>query len=512
MPAKDQLDVLFNPKSVAVVGASPNPQNFGGTGFLAQLHRIGFPGKLYPVNPKAADVMGLKAYSNLQSIPEPVDLVIIAIRATGVPHVLEDCITAGITNIHLFSSGFGETGEEEGRQLERQIVEIIQRGGLNVVGPNCMGIWVPGSKLAGWGAKPAGTGPLAFLSQSGGHGEIITSYAQGLGVHFSKLVSFGNASGLQVVDFLEYFRDDPDTGIIALYLEGIKDGNRVTQLVKEINRTKPVIVWKGGLTDAGSRAVASHTGSMAGEGRIWDGFFAGTGAVRVNSLEEIVDVVLAFLHLTPPHGRRALLLGGGGGNSVAYADICSREGLDVPPISEETRKELNTFIGLAGNSTRNPLDVWFVQKEIDLFRRAMTLSVADPAIDLAIIDRMVGDFFDEGDGDKGPQYEVYERRQRDVNDFIIDFAKNNPGNKPLVVTINTYGNERHNAASAARLRRVFTAAGVPAYASPESAARALARFIQYHEFQKRERLGLSEDLPLQVQSDSTHQKLEDKDL
>ncbi len=480
MPLKDELDILFNPKSVAVVGASANPQGSfgGGTSFLARLQRIGFPGKLYPVNPKGGIVLGLKAYPDLQSIPDPVDLVIIAVRADRVPQVLEDCISAGTKNIHIFSSGFSETGEEAGLQLGRQIIEIIQRGSLNVVGPNCMGIWVPGSKLTGWGAKPDGTGPLAFISQSGGHGEIITSYAQGLGVYFSKLVSFGNASGLQVADYLEYLRDDPDTGIIALYLEGIKEGNRVMQLVKEINRTKPVIVWKGGLTDSGSRAVSSHTGSMAGEKKIWDGFFAQTGAVRVNSLEEIVDVVLAFLHLTPPRGRRALLLGGGGGNSVAYADICSRQGLEVPPISDKTREELNTFIGLAGNSTRNPLDVWDVQGEIDLFRRAMTLAVADPAIDLAIVDRMVGDFFEDGDSDGAK-----EKRQHDINDLIIDFAKNNPDHKPLVVTINMYGNDRYSAALAARIRRVFTAAGVPAYPSPESAARALSRFIQYHEFQ-----------------------------
>lgn len=484
-----ELEKMFSPKSVAVVGASAKPQGWGGTSFVAQLQQVGFSGKLYPINTKAEDVLGLKAYSNVQSIPGPVDLVIIAIPAPGVPGVLEDCIAAGSKNVHIFSSGFGETGEEEGRQLERRVFDIIRKGNLRVVGPNCMGLWVPASKLTAWGAKPLATGSLAFLSQSGGHGEIITSYAQGFGVFFSKIISFGNALGLQVVDYLEYLGQDPDTKMIAIYLEGIKDGNKVTQLVKEINRTKPVIVWKGGLTGSGSRAVASHTGSLAGESRIWDGFFAQTGAIRVNSLEEIVDIAMAFLHLPPPRGRRALLLGGGGGNSVAYADICSRRGLEIPPLSDETRNELNTFIRLAGNSTRNPLDVWEVQHNFKAFRRSIELSVADPAIDLAIIDRMVGDFFTDDDSindkKKADLYEMLKKQQQEVNDFIIDFAKNNPGKKPLVVTINMYGGDLYNASAAVRQRQAFATAGVPAYSSTDSAARALARFVKYHEFQSR---------------------------
>jgi len=479
---------MFFPESVAVVGASANPRGWGGTSFVGQLKERGFPGKLYPINRKGEDVLGLRGYSNLQSVPQPPDLVMIAIPASGVPEALEDCIAAGVRNVHIFSSGFGETGEEEGRQLEQRIVEIIQRGNLRVVGPNCMGIWVPASRLTAWGAGPRGCGSLAFISQSGGHGEILTSYAQSFGVYFSKIVSFGNGKGLQVVDYLEYLAQDPDTEIISLYLEGIREGNRVTHLVREINRSKPVIVWKGGLTDSGSRAVASHTGSMAGEGRIWDAFFAQTGAVRVTSLEEIVDVALTFLHLQPPGGRRVLLLGGGGGNSVAYADICGRQGLVVPPLSDETRNQLNGFIRLAGNSTRNPLDVWDVQNNFDALRRVMDLAVADPAIDLAIVDRMVGDFFeDDSDADRERDNEAHRERQRKVTDFITDFSETHPEKKPMVVTINTYGGDLHNASTAVRMRRALAEAGIPAYTTPESAARALARYVQYHEFQRRSR-------------------------
>jgi acyl-CoA synthetase (NDP forming) len=271
---------------------------------------------------------------------------------------------------------------------------------------------------------------------------------------------------------------DPDTDIITMYLEGVRDGNGFTGLIREINRTKPVIIWKGGLTESGSRAVASHTGSLAGESRIWDAFFAQTGAVRVNSLEEIIDVVLAFQHLRPPKGRRTLLLGGGGGNSVAFADICGRQGLQIPPLSENTRDELNTFIRLAGNSTRNPLDLWMVQWDARLFRRVIERSIADPVIDLAIVDRVVGDF----DADFYDEQHREERikEYRDANEFLTGLARKNPHNKPLVITTNMYGNNLHYSGPAERLRREFISAGVPAYGSLESAARALDRFIAYH--------------------------------
>jgi len=474
MQDRHELDSMFYPKSVAIVGASPNPGGFGGTFFLTRIIDSGFSGAIYPVNSKAPEVQGFKAYPDMKSLPEPVDFVIIATPAGTVPQILEDCITAGVKNVHIFTSGFGETGEEEGRRLEEKITEIIRRGGLQVVGPNCMGIYVPASKLTGWGVKPEGTGSIAFVSQSGGHGEFLTGYAQGLGINFSKIISYGNASGLQAVDFLEYLADDPDTSIITMYLEGIEDGSRFTQLVRTINRIKPVLIWKGGLTESGSRAVVAHTGSLAGEGRAWDAFFAQTGAIRVFSLEDILDVAMAF-YLTPPRGRRVLLLGGGGGNSVAAADICDREGLEVPRLSEKTQKELNAFIRLAGNSVRNPLDVWEVMENIDSLRSCMELAVADPVIDVVIVDRHVGNIYDDSPTEK--------QLQQEINDFIIEFAQKNTFNKTLVMSTNLFGNTPEVAASAVMVRKEFATAGVPAYSSQVNAARALSRLIKYHEFQ-----------------------------
>ena len=478
MAQSHELDAMFYPGSVAVVGASANPASWGGTSFLSRLQKLGFPGKLYPVNPRDTEILGLKAYPSVKDIPQPPDLAIIAVPASVVPQVLRDCIATGVKNVHIFSSGFAETGLEEGRRLDREITKIIQEGGLRVVGPNCMGLYIPRSKLAYWGAEPVGSGSVAFLSQSGGHAEMLSEYAQDLGVYFSKMVSFGNARGLQAVDFLEYLAQDPETSIITMYLEGIRDGNRFAQLIRSINRTKPVIIWKGGLTESGTRAVASHTGSLAGEERVWNAFFTQTGAVRADSLQEIIDVVMAFLYLKPPRGRRALLIGGGGGNSVAMADICNREGLEVPHLAEETRQKLNDFISLAGNSARNPVDAWMLQNNVELFKRALELSVADPIVDLVILDQYTWNADD--DDIPGNKQEADK-----VGDFLIDFARSNQFGKPVVLALNGRFNAPGSATSTARLWRKFALAGIPTYVSQQSASRALSRFIGYHQYQQK---------------------------
>jgi acyl-CoA synthetase (NDP forming) len=470
------LNSLFFPKSVAVVGASANPAGWGGTSFLQRLKKRGFTGRLYPVNPKSNEVEGLKCYPNVQSIPEIPDHVVISTPATAVPQILRDCITANVKNVHIFSSGFSETGEEEGQKLDEEITEIIKNSDLRVVGPNCMGIWVAASKLCAWGAEPQGMGSLAFLSQSGGHGEYLSELGQSLGVYFSKIISFGNARGLQAYDFLEYLETDHDTKMIACYFEGMKDGNRVAKLIRRINRTKPVFVWKGGLTTSGAQAVSSHTGSLAGEERIWKAFYAQTGAVPVGSLEEIIDTAMAFQHLKPARGKRTLIMGGGGGNSVALADICGREGLEVPRVTDATRQELNKFIRLAGNSTRNPLDIWSVQDTPEDFKKAFDLGLADPNVDVAIMEKQIGWESDEPDR--------MERRKK-ADEAHIDYCKNNTSGKPIVVAATTMANMEGPSAYRAQLITKFAVAGIPTYPSTVSAARALSRFVAYHEFQSR---------------------------
>ncbi|MDY6842836.1 MAG: CoA-binding protein, partial [Thermodesulfobacteriota bacterium] len=262
----------FNPKAIAVVGVSaidpdslPKGRFLGGLGFVQNLKERGFSGRIYPINPKAKEIAGLKVYPNVASVPEPVDLVVVAVPAKALASVFEDCIAANAKNIHVFTAGFEETGEEEGKRLGQEIKEIAQRGGLRIVGPNCMGLYVPSARLAMWHEGCTQGGAVAFLSQSGRIAQDYVEYAQGCGIKFSKVISYGNALTLDCTDFLEYLAHDPETRIIGMYLEGLKDGRRLTEQIKKINSDKPVIIWKGGLTEPGSRAVSSHTASMAGE-------------------------------------------------------------------------------------------------------------------------------------------------------------------------------------------------------------------------------------------------------
>ncbi len=274
------LDKMIHARSIAFIGANRS----GGRGFpglFANIQAFGFSGKLYPINPRADEINGIRAYPSLLALPEPVDLVIIAVPAPLVPAALQDCIAFGSRNIHIFSSGFQETGEEEGIILQREIERIAREGRLNVIGPNCMGLYVPASRILTWSEAPAESGPVSMISQSGGNAQDFTNYASArFGIYFNKVISYGNALTLDSTDFLEYLGNDEGSRIITMYLEGIKNGRRLLQLLTRINRRKPVIILKGGLTESGARAVSSHTGSMAGGEKIWDAVFRQSGAVQ----------------------------------------------------------------------------------------------------------------------------------------------------------------------------------------------------------------------------------------
>ena len=233
---------------------------------------------------------------------------------------LKDCAASGSKNVHIFSSGFKETGEPEGLRLQGQIEKIAAEGKLNVIGPNCMGLYVPKSRIVTWVAPPEESGPIAFITQSGGHAQDFTNYASThFGLYFSKVISYGNALTMDSTDFLEYLSHDEETKVIAMYLEGVKNGRKLLDLMTRINRKKPILLLKAGLTESGARAVSSHTGSMAGGEKIWNAVFKQSGAVRVSSLEEMANVAAAFINCGKSEGRRVAVIGTGGGIGVAAA-------------------------------------------------------------------------------------------------------------------------------------------------------------------------------------------------
>jgi acyl-CoA synthetase (NDP forming) len=463
-----EFEIAFTPRSVAVLGASTRDRGRA-NGFIWGMQEMEYPGRIYPVNPNADEIMGYKCYPSLAAVPEVPDLVIMAVGAGRAEQALEDCIAKGARNIHMFTAGFAETGEEEGAQLAERLREVAARGRLNIVGPNCMGIYSPRGRISPWGKLPAEVGPIAFLTQSGALGSEFVRLVPDHGLRMSKVISYGNGYVLDCTDFLEYLERDPDTKIIAMYLEGVRDGRKLLRMVQRISLTKPVVILKGGLTAAGAKAAASHTGSLAGEGAIWDAFYAQSGAIRVDSMEEMVDVLQALVRLPPCTGRGVALVGGAGGTSVAATDICARAGLSVPTITEETQRELRTFIGVAGTSVQNPLDIGMQLRGPDDLIHVLEVVAKDPQIDLLL---MVVYVFQRGVPWRGGATDMLRP--------LLKFARGSSHRQPFAVAIRAPAENREAETDRLRTTRAFLAANDPVFKTVERACRALYKYTGYY--------------------------------
>ena len=474
---KSFLDSMLTPKSIAVIGA-PRSQEDIWTNILGSIIRYGYIGKIYPINPMAEEINGLKAYPSLASLPERADLVIICVSAPRVPDALRDCVSSGHRNVHIFSAGFKETGEPEGIRLHQEIEAIAEKGGLHVMGPNCMGVHNPKMLMSTWEVTdmaPKQSGPVVFVSQSGGHAGDFIVHASRSGIYFNKAVSYGNALTLDCTDFIPYLADDEETKIICLYLEGIKDGRKLLRQVKQINRVKPVILMKGGLTKSGARAVASHTGSMSGGEQIWETFFRQTGAVKVHTLEDMVDVVQAFLHLGAPKGRGVGVICTGGGIGVSAADCFDRFGLELPPLAEETRTALTEFIPAAGNMTRNPIDFGRAFRDPVLLEKVMQIVSSDPSIDSVVLSLHL-DWL--GKINRGKHALQLARHIGDRKSSITS-------GKPFAMNLSCYHTDSNIERVFRSIEQEFIKAAVPVYEGFPKVAYTLSQVASYYEYWKK---------------------------
>lgn len=460
------------PRNIAIVGVSrsegKSAPGYTGLGLLRILSKAGFRGNLYPVNPYASVIEGLQVYPKLTAIPERLDLVIITVPPAAVPQVVRDCVEAKVLNVQICTSGFSETGQEEGKRLEEEIKKIALEGNIRVMGPNCVGFQIPSVRIQMHADTPPVPGPVAFVSQSGGHARIFLLRGPELGFGFSKVISYGNALLMDATDFLEYLGNDPETRIICLYLEGVKDGRRFMEWVQRLNQVKPVVIWKGGLTSSGARAAMSHTASLAGDRKIWDAFFKQTGAIAVGSIDEMAEVTMTLLRLKPSPGKRAAVLTAGGGSSVATGDICAEEGIALPALSEQTKAGLLDFITLVNQGVANPIDVPGVIVDYPSLKRTYELLAADPMIDMVILHLGVGAGF------ISMTLNVIAELKR----HISSSAEQNPGLKPFVVALSNEGQVHDAEKYAQQLEEI----GVLAYSSLRTACRALNRFANYYKF------------------------------
>lgn len=350
------LDFLFHPNSLALVGITTAETWHWTLTFLEGLLEIGFDRPLYLVNPKGGEIKGHKVYTSLKDVPGNIDYAIGLVNAQIAPKLVEECAEKGVKAIHFCTAGFSETGEEERVKLESELVEIARKKGIRILGPNCMGIYCPQSRLSFSPAFPKESGPVGVISQSGGNSIFLVRQAALRGVRFSKVISYGNACDINENDLLEYLANDAETKIIALYIEGIKDGIRFRRAMEEATKEKTVVLLKGGATEGGARAAAGHTAALSGSRTTWDALCKQLGIISVSSIEEMIDVLVTLLFLPLPRGRNAVLFGAGGGASVLIADEFESRGLRVPPLPPELIAQIREFTPIAGNILRNPVD------------------------------------------------------------------------------------------------------------------------------------------------------------
>jgi len=349
------LDEIFSPRGIAVVGASPSNLSFAEL-VVHSLKEAKFPA-VFPVNPKYKEVLGLPCYPNLTDIPGPVDHVIVSIPAEAVLNLLDDCAAKRVRSVHFFTAGFGETGDAAKGALEDAMLAKATAGGFRIIGPNCVGLYVPKSRLVNDLNSPLEPGPIAFISQSGGHAQNLPDYSRARGLRFSKIISYGNALDVNESELLDYFSRDPETDIIAAYIEGVKDGPRFLKALAETAARKPVVIYKGGRTEAGRRATYGHTASMTSSVAIFDALCRQSKAIRVDDLEEMIDVLTALRFVHPlPRDTGAALMGAGGGPSVLAGDEMENEGLRMPCLSPAVQAELKKRLPVAGSIFINPLD------------------------------------------------------------------------------------------------------------------------------------------------------------
>ncbi|MEW6552765.1 MAG: CoA-binding protein [Actinomycetota bacterium] len=456
---KRSLDRVFFPASAAIVGVSERMDN-PGTLFLRAFKDMGFGGALYPVNPRHTEILGLRCYPDLASLPGGTDLVILAVPPAAVPSLVRDCAATGVGGCIINTAGFSETGRAEGQRLEEEILQACRGSGLRLVGPNCMGIYSARGKIALFAGMFSTEGRAGMISQSGSLSSITYVTALERGVLFDKIVSSGNELDLNCADYLEYMAADPGTEMVLAYLEEVRDARRFLETAVSLRGVKPVIVLKAGLTVSGGKAAASHTSALGGSAEVFEGAARQAGMIMANDLAQMLDCAAALYHLPPCRGRRVAIVSSPGGLAVNCADAVERHGLELAPLTVETRAALAEFLPAEGTSFGNPVDLGFGAVVPGNYLKALEIMANDPTVDILMT---VGTAPASRDGDIGLiaaiTGEMLEAR--------------NAVSKPLVSVLFP------SAFTAPHMARLH-AAGIPSYPTPTAACFALDAYQGFH--------------------------------
>lgn len=473
-----ELDIFFKPESMVIVGASEVLGTFG-TRYLTALIDYGYKGRLYAVNHKGDEIHGLKIYRSVMDISDPIDLACICVSARFVPDILRDCLNKGIMAAIILSAGFSEW-DEEGKKLEKEIVDIAGQG-IRVMGPNCFGTYCPsgGVTIVPGSNFPKEKGGVSLITQSGQLAEGITAPSFGEGVRYAKVASYGNACNINEADLLEYFMQDKDTGIFSSYIEGVRDGHRFFNIARANRGKKPIIIWKVGLTNMGATAASSHTASLAGEAVIWDTFFKQTGAIKVETREELIDTTTGFSCLPSGIGEGIAFISGGGAGTVVGADACEKAGLHLPSFSEKTTAKLLELLPAAGTTIKNPLDIGTPHPPLDLFISVLEAMAESDGIDVIVIRRI---FFSNKSATYfvGPNAPSIDQEKTLME---IPLKIRDKYNKPVVIILpeDLTGVENIDMEEERRrLRDFFFKNKIPVYKSEHRAFKALGNLAKYN--------------------------------
>ena len=450
--------MFFNPASVAIVGAS---QIVGKVGYevLTNMLAAGYKGTIFPVNNKTATIEGLKCYPNLESIGQVPDLVIIILPAKIVPSIMRECAKIGIKSVIVITAGFKEIGEQ-GQKLEQQITQIAKGAHIRIIGPNCLGVIAPANNLnASFAGDLPRKGSIGYLSQSGALLAAILDTANAHGIGFSKLVSIGNKADIDELDLIKAFGEDPDTKVIAGYLESINNGNDFVSLAEKISRDKPILLMKSGVTGAGSQAASSHTGSLAGSETAYEAVFSRAGIVRCSSIKLQFDFAQAFANQPLPAGNRVAVVTNAGGPGIMAADAIEQQGLVFAKLTDETVKKLSEGLPPAAN-VHNPIDV-LGDALADKYKFALDLVVDDPNVD-AILVLLTPQAMTEATATAN----------------VIVQTSNGKSGKPIFASF-------LGANKVAQAVEVLRDNGIPQYDSPEAAVLTIKTMVDYVKWRSR---------------------------
>lgn len=453
-----QLKLFFEPNAIAIIGASRTEGKLGNN-IVKNLLEARFKGKIFPVNPKATEILGLETYPSVKEIPEKVDLAVIIVPANVVPQVLEECGEKDIRAVVIESAGFSEINEE-GKKLEQQVVEIAKKHGIRIIGPNCVGHLNTANNLNTSFARldmPT-KGGISFVAQSGAFAVALVEWMVSEGIGVSKFISVGNKCDVDDADLIEYLAHDDQTKVITLYIEGVKDGRKFMNIAKEVTRVKPILVLKAGRSIAGARAAASHTGALAGQDRVYDAVFKQCGIIRARDSEELFDLgrSLAYQPLPPSDG--VAIVTNAGGPAVMAADVCEEYGLKLAKLENITKQKIS-IISPPWVVTANPVDL-SGDCDTNRFTVAMKSVLDDPnvggVIAIATMRALIG---------------------LEVVGALIELNRIYP-HKPFSVAL--IGKEE-----LLQQRKQLEKENVPAFPSAERAARAIAALFSYKRFKEK---------------------------